>query len=37
MPDDDKKPEPCEFPIEVKVGRTKVTVTLLGAPSLLAC
>lgn len=32
MADDDKKPEPREFPIEVKVGGTKVTVTLLLAP-----
>jgi hypothetical protein len=32
MPDDDTKPKPREFPIEVKVGRVKVTVTLLLAP-----
>ena len=33
MPDTDKLAEPPrEFPIEVKVGRTKVTVTLLIAP-----
>jgi hypothetical protein len=33
MADDDKKPKPAarEFPIEVKVGRTKVTVILLLA------
>lgn len=32
MADDNTKPEPREFPIEVKVGRVKVTVTLLLAP-----
>lgn len=32
MADDDKRSEPREFPIEVKVGHTKVTVTLLLAP-----
>ena len=29
---DDDKPAPREFPVEVTVGRTKVTVTLLLAP-----
>ena len=28
----DDKPEPREFPIEVQVGRVKVTVTLLLRP-----
>ena len=33
MADDDKKPEPREFPVEVIVdGKTRVRVTLLLAP-----
>jgi hypothetical protein len=34
MVDDDKKPDgtPRDFPVEVKVGRTKVTVTLQLSP-----